>query len=87
MPTYEIEQYELCITKYRVKASSEAKAIAKLLNGNAEPIDNSHEYVEVAHDFGLPVDENRGLADELEKLGVSIGEDVIPSIRSVVQID
>ena len=58
-----------------------------MFNGKAEPVDNSHEFVEVADDFGLPVDENRELADELEKLGVSIGEDVIPSIRSIDQID
>lgn len=87
MPTYEIEQYELCVTKYRVEASSEAEAIAKLLSGKAEAIDNSHEFVEVADDFGLPVDENRELADELEKIGVSMGDDVISSIRSIEQID
>ena len=36
-----------------------------------------------AEDFGLPVDEYRDLADELRALGVPIGDDVIPSIRSI----
>jgi len=79
MPTYEIEQYELHTTKYQVEADSEAEAIARLLDGEADPVDNSQEYIEVA---GLPVNENRKLADQLRKLGVSIG-DIIPSVRSI----
>ena len=86
MPQFEIEQYELCITKYQVEASSEAEAIAKLLNGEADAIDNSQEYIEVADDYGLPSDENQELAAELRELGVSV-EEIIPSIRSVEQID
>lgn len=64
MPTYEIEQYEICLTKYRVEASSEAEAIAKLLDGEADAIDNSHKYVEIAEDCGLPADEHPELAAE-----------------------
>ena len=45
------------------------------------------EYIEVAEDFGLPVDEYRDLADELRALGVAIGDDVIPSIRTIEEID
>ena len=86
MPMFEIEQYELCITKYEVKASSEAKAIAKLLNGEADAIDNSQEYIEAAEDYGLSADEHPELARELRKLGVVVHE-IIPSIRSVEQID
>lgn len=59
MPTYEIEQYEICLTKYRVEASSEAEAIAMLLDGEADAIDNSHEYVEIAEDCGLRRDRRR----------------------------
>jgi hypothetical protein len=33
MPTYEIEQYELHVQKYRVEADDEADAIAKLFQG------------------------------------------------------
>ncbi len=83
MPTYEIEQYEIHTMKYRVEANSEAEAIKKLFDGDGEAVDNSLEYIEVAEDFGLPVDVNRELADDLQKLGVSVGEHVIPSISSV----
>jgi hypothetical protein len=86
MRAYEIEQYELWTTKYRVEAASEAKAVAKLFAGKAQLVEESHELVEVADDYGLPVDENRDIADELEELGISVGDDVIPSIRSVEEI-
>ena len=83
MPTFEIEQYELHTQTYRVEASSEAEAIKKLLDGEADPVDDSTEYIEVAEDFGLPAEEHRELADQLRNLGVSVGEHVIESIRSV----
>ena len=38
--------------------------------------------METAEDIGLAVEENRELAEELRSLGVAVGEDVIPSIRS-----
>ena len=87
MPQYEIEQYELHVMKYRVEAQSEAEAIAKLFKGNAEPVDDSLEYVEVCEDRGLPADEHRELAEQLRALGVTVDEAVIPSIRSVVRAD
>ena len=83
---YEIEQYELCATKYRVEASSEADAIAKLFDGGANAVDNSHEFIEVAEDFGLPADEHQDLATELRELGVPVDE-IVPSIRSVEQVE
>jgi len=55
--------------------------------GKNEPVDDSLEYVEVAEDIGLPVDEYRELAEELRALGVSVGHDVIPSIRSIEEIE
>jgi hypothetical protein len=85
MATFEIEQYELHVQKYRVEADSEAEAIAKLLDGEAEAVDNSLEYIEVAEDFGLPAEEHRDLANALRDRGVSIGE-VIPSIRSIGEV-
>jgi predicted transglutaminase-like protease len=85
MPTYEIEQYELHVMKYRVEAASEAEAIAKVLNGTAMPVDNSLEYIEVAEDFGMPTEEYRELAEALRGLGVQVDE-VIPSIRSVEEV-
>jgi hypothetical protein len=49
-------------------------------------LDGSLEYVEVAEEIGLPVDEYRNLVDDLRSLGVVVGHDVIPSIRSVEEI-
>jgi len=85
MPTFEIEQYELHVITYKVKAPNEAQAIAKVLGGLAQPVDGSLEYVEVAEDFGLPADEDQQLARQLRKLGVQVDE-VIPSIRSVERL-
>ena len=85
MPMFEIEQYELHVIKYRVKARNEAEAIAEVLNDEAEPVDGSLEFVEVAEDFGMPSDEDRQLARQLRKLGVQVDE-VIPSIRSVERV-
>ena len=87
MPTFEIEQYELHTMKYRVEASSEAEAVKKLFDGDGEAVDNSQEFIEVAEDFGLPVEQNRGLADELRSLDVSVGEHVIASIRAVEEVE
>lgn len=87
MPTFEIEQYELHTMKYRVEANNEAEAIRVLLDGEADPVDNSLEYIEVAEDFGMPVDENRELAHNLHELGVSVGEHIIPSIRSIESVE
>ena len=83
MPTYEIEQYEIHTMKYRVEASSEAEAIKMLFDGEAVPVDNGLDFIEIAEDLGLPAEEHRELADDLRKLGVSVGEHVIASIRSV----
>ncbi len=49
-------------------------------------MDDSLEYVETAEDIGLPVDENRDLADDLRALGVSVDDDVIPSIRNIREV-
>lgn len=83
---YEIEQYEICVTKCRVEASSEAEAIAKLFDGGADVVDNSHEYIEVAEGCGLPADEHQELAAELRDLGVPVDE-IIPSIRSIEEVE
>jgi hypothetical protein len=83
---YEIEQYEICVTKYRVQAASEAEAIAKLFDGGADAVDNSHEYIEIAENCGLPADEHQELAAELRSIGVPVDE-IVPSIRSVEQVD
>lgn len=86
MPTYEVEQYELHAMKYRVEAATEAEAVAKLFQGEAEPVCQSQDFIEIAEDFGLPADDYRDLAKALRALGVSVNGAVIPSIRSVERI-
>jgi hypothetical protein len=83
MPTFEIEQYEIHVQTYRVEASGEAEAIKMLCDGEADAVDNGLDYIEVCEDMGLPAEEHQELADQLRSLGVSVDEDVIPSIRSV----
>jgi hypothetical protein len=86
MPIYEVEQYELHVERYRDEANREAEAIAGLFNGKADPVDGSLEFIEVADDVGLPVDDNADLADALRALDIAIGFDIIPSIRSIKEI-
>lgn len=86
MPTYAIEQYELHAMTYRVEAANEADAIVKLLDGEAEAIDNGLEYIEVADVYGLPADEYRDLADALRQQGVPV-DAVIPSIRGIESVE
>jgi hypothetical protein len=87
MPVYEIEQYELHTQKYRVEADSEAHAIQRLFADEAEVVDGSLEFIEVDQDRGLPVDEFRDLAEALRGLGEDMDDDVIPSVRSIAQVD
>lgn len=82
MPTYLVEQYEIHAQSYHVEADSEAQAVKKVLDGQAQPVDNGCEYIEVADDLGLPADTYPDLAKELAKLGVAT-DDVIPSIRDI----
>ena len=58
-----------------------------MLDGQTESVDDSLKYLETAEDLGLPVEENRELAEELRALGVSVGDDVIPSIRSIREVE
>jgi hypothetical protein len=87
MPTFEIEQYEVYVQRHQVEANSEAEAIKKLFDGQAVAVDNSLELVQVYDDLGLPVDEYPDLSKQLQSLGVKLNDDVIPSIRSVEQLD
>ena len=87
MPTFEIEQYELHAQTYRIEAAAEAEAIKRLLDGEADAVDNGLDYIEIADDFGLSVDDHRGLADDLRAFDIPVGEHIIPSIRSVQQVE
>ena len=88
MPTFEIEQYELHVMKYRVEANDEADAIAKLYKGQADPIDNSLEFVEIAEDQGMSVYGEEDLAAKLWDRGIIDSSDtIIPSIRTVERVE
>ena len=86
MPSYQIEQYELHTMTYRVEAGDPADAIVKLLDGEAEPVDDSQEYVEIAEERGLLVADHPELAAKLRELGVPVDDRLIPSIRSVSEL-
>ena len=86
MPVYEIEQYEIHAQKFRVRAKTEAEAVKKLYAGEADAVGEVAELIEVCNDLGLPAEEYQDLADALHKLGVTV-DDVIPSIRSIEEID
>jgi hypothetical protein len=86
MKTFEIEQYEIHTSKYRVKAATEAEAIAKQLDGESDCMDNSLEYIEPADACGLPVADFPELAAALRTLNVPV-DSVIPSIRAIEEID
>ena len=87
MPRFEIEQYELHTMRYSVEAANEAEAIQKLLTGQADPIDDTLELIEVADQYGMPVAENRKLVTALRGLGVEVGRKVIPSIRTIEEAE
>ena len=86
MPVFRIEQYELHTQTYSVEADSEAEAISKMLDGNGEPVDDSQAFIEVAEERGMAVENHRQLADQLRALGVSVGESVVPSIRTIAKM-
>jgi len=78
-----VEQYELHMSTYRVITTSAAEAIAKVLRGEAELVENSTKYVGVCDTVGMPIDGNEELANELSEMDVYVDEEKIPSIRSV----
>ena len=87
MPVYRLFQYEIHIQGYDVTADDETDAIARLFLGEGDPIDNSLEFINVADDHGMPIDEHRDLADRLFDRGLIHSDDrVIPSIRSIEKI-
>jgi hypothetical protein len=87
MPTFEVEQYEIHTMTYQVQAKSEAQAIAQVLDGQGEPLDDRLDYIEVGADLGLSSDEFPELAQQLRKLGVRLDDTIIPSIRGVMRVD
>lgn len=88
MPTYRIEQYEIHTQAYNVTADTEADAISKLFRGEADPIDNSLEFVGIAHAEGMSPDGDWELFQALWDAGLIKAVDlVIPSIRSIRKVE
>lgn len=87
MPVYEIEQYELHTMTYRVEADDSADAIVRLLDGEAEAMDNTLDFIEVADERGMLVEDHPELADKLRTLGVPVDDRIIPSIRIISEIE
>jgi len=86
MQTYEIEQYELHVQRYRIEANDEANAIAKLFLGEGDPL--SLEFVNIADDEGMSILENPDLSSQLFDQGVvKSGDTIIGSIRSIKQVE
>ena len=86
MPLYRIEQYGVYYTVNFVSAETEAEAVVKLYDGDCQDTGDLF-FLEVAEDFGVPVDENQELAEELrDKFKINC-EDVIPSIRSITTVE
>ena len=54
MPKFQIEQYELHLSKYIVYAESEEEAIEKVYDGNGEFVENSTQFLNIAMDKGTP---------------------------------
>jgi hypothetical protein len=81
MPTYEIEQYEVHVQRYRVHAADQAEAIIKIFDGEAESVEQSQDF-ELAENYGLPAADYRELAGALREQGVPV-DAVIPSITSI----
>ena len=65
-------------------ADSEAEAIFKVYNGQADLEEDSTEYIETADKYGMGGEENQRVIQELSDLGLSLS-DFIPSIRSMTK--
>lgn len=88
MPKYRVEQYELHCVAYSIDAENEADAINQLLKGEASPIDDSSEYIGIDEDMGMSVNHlNKETIDKLEYYGIDVSGDIVPSIRSIEQVD
>lgn len=87
MATYKIELLELHVRRVTVEAASAAEAIWKLDNSMDDDVSYGDADCEgpVRH-FGLDVDDHPELAEECDRLGIDISNDVIPAIRSIEEV-
>lgn len=85
MPEYVIEQYVLYKMNYRVSGGSEAEAIWRVLDEQVAHEEESLECIGAAEAYGLPAEAYPQLCRELSTFDIPT-QDVIPSIRSIVEI-
>jgi hypothetical protein len=87
MPTYEIDQYELCTVTYRVEAADIPEAIHKLDHTRDWiRVPMSVELDSVDNDRGLSVEEYPDLARQLLGRCLAGVEDFIPGIAGVREV-
>ena len=87
MPEYEIEQYELYIQKNIVEAEDETEAIAKLMGGEGDPVNEGLEFIAVAEDVGMPAENYPDLVRGLEEEWDCRLDVVISGIRSIRKLE
>ncbi len=83
---FEIEQYELHIATYEIEARSVADALGRLFQGDGTPFDGS-EYIGICEEMGLSLTDDPALAKELRRLGVKLKGTMVPSIRSIREVE
>ena len=85
MAKFIIEQYELHAQKYEVEAENKVDAIKALFEGQANIVDSSLDYVQVAHDYFQP---NLFSYEELNAIDKfsTIEDDCVTSIRSIEKV-
>lgn len=85
---FEVEIYELWTSKVRVRATSRAEAVRKVMIGEGCTVDNSSHMVETI-EYGLVMgleSECPGIIEELHELGYDAEEDDETFIKSVEEV-
>jgi hypothetical protein len=81
MKTFEIEQFEIHTTTYRVVAANRAEAVKKLFAGEARMVDDSQELNGPDDMRGMEPD--AAFAEELAALNIRLDDGVLASVCSV----
>jgi hypothetical protein len=90
LPSWEIQQYELCACRYKVKATDAAAAVAAFFAGDVElEAGVVNDVVDIVTHYGMAVSQD--FAEKLKARGVDVqhrvdharGEHWVPSLRSV----
>lgn len=86
---FAVEQYELHASTYHVRARTAGEAVSKVFEGDGDLVDNSLEFIEIAEQYGLPIDVCPELVKELEACEAEhlVGSDAISGLRSVTALD